>query len=164
MVERYGLPTYFVTLTADESSNLRWGEIADLEDVISKICGQRVNLSALPAENALLFRHHVDALFKNYLLGESGILGRVGQHVIRYEHQGPGSLHAHILLWVHKDDINTATPSQPSEPTSERGRRQEQQDTTTCKATRHLPDNGGGCTEEALFDQPTPRVFHVLGA
>ena len=33
-------------------------------------------------------------------------LGRVQHDLVRYECQGRGSLHAHILLWVHPDDID----------------------------------------------------------
>ncbi len=37
---------------------------------------------------------------------KSGVLGRVMHHVTRYEVQGQQSLHAHILLWVHPDDVD----------------------------------------------------------
>jgi len=109
MVERYGLPTFFVTLTADESSNLRWEEIKDLESIISKMCGEPVDWSRMPAENARLFVHRVQTLFDTQLKGTSGILGNIGQHVIRYELQGRGSLHAHILLWVSQEDVHRVT-------------------------------------------------------
>lgn len=35
-----------------------------------------------------------------------GLLGKVEHHVIRYEEQGRGSLHAHIILWVQASDID----------------------------------------------------------
>jgi hypothetical protein len=38
-----------------------------------------------------------------------GILGRVQHHVVRLECQGRGSLHAHIMLWVHPDDVERTT-------------------------------------------------------
>jgi hypothetical protein len=63
LVERYGLPTFFLTLTADESSNLRWEEVKDLESIMSKMCGKPVDWSKLPAENARLFVHRVEAFF-----------------------------------------------------------------------------------------------------
>jgi hypothetical protein len=35
----------------------------------------------------------------------SGLLGRVKHFLVRYEFQGRDSLHAHIVLWIHNDDI-----------------------------------------------------------
>jgi hypothetical protein len=109
MVQRYGLPTFFVTLNADEASGLRWGGSQSLEDVLSKICGKPVDWSSMPAENARLFLHRVDTFFRECLTGEKGILGRIGQYVIRYEFQDRGSLHAHILLWIHLADVERVT-------------------------------------------------------
>jgi hypothetical protein len=79
MVQRYGLPTFFVTLNADEASGLRWGGSQSLEDVLSKICGKPVDWSSMPAENARLFLHRVDTFFRECLTGEKGILERIGQ-------------------------------------------------------------------------------------
>lgn len=32
-------------------------------------------------------------------------MGRVTQSVTRWEVQGRGSLHTHVLLWIHPDDV-----------------------------------------------------------
>ena len=67
---------------------------------------------------------------RNYILGGPQIAGRVLHYVIRYEVQERGSLHAHIILWVHKDDIARVsaeicgaipadfTPTDPEDPSS----------------------------------------------
>ena len=36
---------------------------------------------------------------------KGGLLGRVIHYVIRYEVQARGSIHAHIILWLHPDDV-----------------------------------------------------------
>ncbi len=36
MVDRYGMPTLFLTLTADEVSTTRWQEVDDIEILLSK--------------------------------------------------------------------------------------------------------------------------------
>ncbi len=41
--------------------------------------------------------------------GKGGVLGRVLHYVIRYEVQGRGSIHAHIILWLHPDDVNNVS-------------------------------------------------------
>jgi len=33
MVENFGMPHFFLTLTFDETSNLRWKEIEDIENL-----------------------------------------------------------------------------------------------------------------------------------
>ena len=37
---------------------------------------------------------------------KGGLLGRVTHYVIRYEVQQRGSLHAHIILWLHPEDVS----------------------------------------------------------
>ena len=42
---------------------------------------------------------------KDHILAADGVLGRVTNHVTRLEFQGRGSVHAHIVLWLHEDDV-----------------------------------------------------------
>ena len=45
-----------------------------------------------------------------YILCEDNpILGRVEEHVTKFECQGRGSLHAHLLLWIAKDHVDWVT-------------------------------------------------------
>ncbi len=37
------------------------------------------------------------------------LLGNIKKHVIRYEIQPRGSLHAHIILWIIENDIERIT-------------------------------------------------------
>ena len=44
-----------------------------------------------------------------YILHKHKTLGRVKHHVIQYEIQSRGSVHAHVILWVDEDDIEQTT-------------------------------------------------------
>ncbi len=63
-----------------------------------------------PAEAAYLFHKRCQAFMANIIRGgkgagqRAGPLGRVLHWVVRYEAQDRGSLHAHVILWVHPDD------------------------------------------------------------
>lgn len=48
-VDMYGLPHLFVTLTCDETSELRWADIVDLEKIIKKL-GQSFSWKDCPVE------------------------------------------------------------------------------------------------------------------
>ena len=41
---------------------------------------------------------------QNYILNPTCILGWIEYYIIRYEIQNHGSQHAHIMLWIDKDD------------------------------------------------------------
>lgn len=56
MVKEWGMPSLFVTFTADEISDLRWSEIGDLEDLLNKVKPGKTWRDA-PIENAALFMH-----------------------------------------------------------------------------------------------------------
>ena len=43
------------------------------------------------------------------ILGGEKLLGEVEHHVIRYEVQEQISLHAHIIFWLYKDDVERVT-------------------------------------------------------
>ncbi len=56
-----------------------------------------------PVEMTILFHKRVSNFMD--MLKSSHMLGRIQYWLVRYEAQGRGSLHAHILLWLHEDDL-----------------------------------------------------------
>lgn len=109
MVEVWGLPSLFRTLTTDEVSETRWREIDDMEQLPKRL-NKTFTWQDAPVECAALFHLRVRAFMKEHILNEKGgILRKVLHHVIRYEEQGQGSLHAHIILWVDPKDVDRIT-------------------------------------------------------
>lgn len=102
-----GMPHLFVTATADEVSEIRWCCIDDLEQFINQKILQGLTWQDVPIECARLFHDRFTNLMHDHILLEdgSGIFGRVRAHMARYESQGRGSLHVHMLLWLHADDV-----------------------------------------------------------
>ncbi|KAK9830171.1 hypothetical protein WJX72_010132 [[Myrmecia] bisecta] len=86
---------------ADEHSNLRFEEMPAFEDFIDRF-DAGLEWYDCPAECALLFHTRLQAFLREHVTcdknGKGGIFGRVRCKVVRYEVQGRGSLHAHILL------------------------------------------------------------------
>lgn len=119
MVAQWGMPTFVLTLTADEISSMCWTEIDDIEALLNKV-NKDFSWRDAPVECAALFHAKVQSFMRNFILGdEDGLLGKVLHYVIRYEEQNRGSLHAHIILWVepsHADrvanKISAAIPAQ----------------------------------------------------
>ena len=56
-----------------------------------------------------LFHLRVKEFLGTYIIGGEKVLGRVEHYVIRYEVQQWISLHAHIIFWLHKDDVDHVT-------------------------------------------------------
>ena len=111
VVKKKGLPTLFVTLTADEVSSTKWPECSAIEDIFTKVTGTDLPHTSMPVENACLFVHRVHIFFKECILGPPAIFGKVTNHVIRFEFQNRGSVHAHCLIWIHPDDQQSAANS-----------------------------------------------------
>jgi hypothetical protein len=107
MVNEYGLPSFFLTLTSDELSEYRWTEYENLEDFLERYLNPSSWTDA-PVECARLFHDRVEGFMHNFILDDKHrLLGRVLHYVTRYESQHRGSLHAHILLWVDERDIES---------------------------------------------------------
>jgi hypothetical protein len=147
MFNNVGIPTVFLTLTADEVSDTRFPEIDALEGTLRQVmpldadyrwpwqvtakrharslrcqggmlaphhnahsltacpAAAACHLSQLaPVENARIFHARVQ-VFLSKVLGDAAVIGRITNQLVRYEVQGRGSLHAHIMLWIHADDI-----------------------------------------------------------
>lgn len=110
LVDRYGLPSFFLTLTADECTSMKWEEINDLEAFLKRF-NASYSWQDAPVECAKLFVTKVQKFMEMFISGARcyHILGKVIHYVIRYEMQGRGSLHAHILLWVETEDVQRIT-------------------------------------------------------
>lgn len=108
MVDHFGLPDIFLTVTADEVSESRWAEVNDLCDLLRRI---KLNLdwTDAPVESARLSHERLTNFMNGYVLGGPAVLGRVLHSVIRYEVQSRGSVHAHIILWLDKRDVQRVT-------------------------------------------------------
>lgn len=102
-----GMPHLFVTLTADEVSELRWDSINDLERFLDTKVLPGMTWQDAPIECARLFHDRLMHLMHEHILKSdgSGIFGRVQGYMIRYESQTRASLHCHMLLWLHPDDV-----------------------------------------------------------
>lgn len=107
MVANWGLPHFFLTLTADEAMGMRWTEITDLETLLHAF-NNSFSFRDAPMECATHFLRRCKDFLAEHILGsDGGILGRVKNYVIRYEVQDRGSLHAHIVIWLEPADVNT---------------------------------------------------------
>ena len=104
-VHVWGMPTFFLTLTMDENSPTRFEEVVDLEFLLKKfMTNVEMKWGDAPVEMTVMF-HKRNSNFMDVVVKGSDVLGRCQHWLVRYEAQGRGSLHAHILLWVHPDDI-----------------------------------------------------------
>eukprot|EP00882_Tetradesmus_deserticola_P019598 GHRQ01021105.1.p2 GENE.GHRQ01021105.1~~GHRQ01021105.1.p2 ORF type:complete len:123 (-),score=32.31 GHRQ01021105.1:627-974(-) len=85
MVNRHGIPSLFLTLTADEMTSLRWPEVAQLEALAQEFTGlQDLTWKDLPVEMARLFTDRVETFMARHVLGsQSPILGCVNHYVTR---------------------------------------------------------------------------------
>ena len=104
MVEKFGMPDFFLTLTTDEASSLQWEEITYIEHIVQKIDASLTWKDCL-VECASLFHARLQKVLHSYILSRPRILGCVKEHVVRYEIQFCRSLHAHIILWIDNSDV-----------------------------------------------------------
>ena len=107
MVDSFGMPNFFLTLTADEVSELRWPEYTDIESTLRDLFDNPdLDWKSAPVECTRIFKARVDAFLKEYIhpSERSGVLGKVLHYLVRYEFQDRGSPHVHIILWVDVRD------------------------------------------------------------
>lgn len=115
IVDTHGMPHFFLTLTCDEVSSTRWVEFDQLDALLARFSRLRnITWQDVPAHCSAVFLHRLDEFMSRFILCNGnvvepgtcgGLLGRVTRCVVRFEGQQRGSLHAHILLWVHPDDV-----------------------------------------------------------
>eukprot|EP00878_Enallax_costatus_P004226 GHUV01004456.1.p1 GENE.GHUV01004456.1~~GHUV01004456.1.p1 ORF type:complete len:430 (+),score=72.93 GHUV01004456.1:559-1848(+) len=101
------MPHLFVTLTADELSELKWECVRDLEASLEPCLLPGMTWQDVPTECARLFHDRMMHLLHEHILRPdgSGMFGRVQGYMLRYESQTRASLHRHMLNWLHPDDI-----------------------------------------------------------
>lgn len=109
MVQFWGMPDFFLTLTADEHSNLKWKEIDDLEEMLHRF-NNSYSYSDAPVECAQHFVQRLNDFMTTHILNKKGgVLGKVKHYVIRLEVQHRGSLHAHIILWCDHSTVDATS-------------------------------------------------------
>ena len=108
MVDMYGLLFLFLTLTCDETSELRWDDIEDLEKIIQKL-GNNFSWKDCRVECTHLFHTRVKEFLYSYIIWSKNLQGKVEYYMIRYEVRERISLHAQIIFGLHKDDVQSVT-------------------------------------------------------
>jgi hypothetical protein len=94
-----------LTLTCDEVSGCRWECVDHLEEFFKGQFQPNGTWQDIPAECAALFHARLTNFLTAHILPpEGGLLGKVKHYLRRYEVQGRGSLHAHILLWLESKE------------------------------------------------------------
>lgn len=101
MVDVWDLPDIFLTFIADKVSDTRWQEVNVIKR-IAKHYNACYTWKYCPIKCVTLFHTRVHLFMHKHLLSVNGLLGRIEHHAIRYEIQKRGSLHAHLILWVHE--------------------------------------------------------------
>jgi hypothetical protein len=107
MVEHFGIPQFFLTHIVKEISSFRWEKFIDIEKIATQI-HMSLDWKGCPIESVVLFHFRVNR-FMQVLFSSHHLLGNINQHVIWYEMQQRGSLHAHIILWIMENDIEHIT-------------------------------------------------------
>jgi Helitron helicase-like domain at N-terminus len=71
MVDKHGMPAFFLTLTADEvSGDLRWEEIKDLDTFMLKF-NAGLNWQNAPVECATMFHERLQSFMNSYIRKDS---------------------------------------------------------------------------------------------
>ena len=109
MLQKLGIPTWFLTLSA---ADLHWPEMIQAvaaqfgrklsqKDVLKmSIADSSKYLCQNPITGVQMFQHRIEAFFSEYLLSDAHPIGNITDYVIKIEFQMRGSPHAHCLLWV----------------------------------------------------------------
>ncbi|GAX85815.1 hypothetical protein CEUSTIGMA_g13230.t1 [Chlamydomonas eustigma] len=111
MVNENGMPDLFWTVTMDEVSELKWQPVKDMEALLKNFCNS-MSFKDAPVEFARLFDEKLQRAIKQWLFikggKQKGVLGRVKDYLIRYEVQDRGYVHAHVIFWLHDEDVEAA--------------------------------------------------------
>jgi hypothetical protein len=84
MVENFGMLHFFLTLTSDETSNSRWKEFEDIEN-LAMFFNNTFSWKDCLVECVALFCIRLQAFMSTYVLGGESIIGIVKHHVTRLE-------------------------------------------------------------------------------
>ena len=109
MFRSLGLPTLFMTLSADD---FHWPELGIILENLSykdDVCkgSFAFSMGSDPLLTAIHFERRFSALFKFVICGESYPLGKVRDYFILTEFQNRGSPHYHIMFWI--EDVPSFT-------------------------------------------------------
>jgi hypothetical protein len=80
MVENFGMPHFFLTLTSDETSNWRWKEIEDIE-FFFMFFNNIIFWKGCIIECVALFCVGLQAFMSTYVFGDENIFGIIEHHV-----------------------------------------------------------------------------------
>ncbi len=86
MVENFGMLRFFIILTSDETSNLKWKEIEDIENLVM-FFNNTFSWKDCLVECVALFCARLQAFMSTYVLGGESIIGIVEHHVTQLELQ-----------------------------------------------------------------------------
>jgi hypothetical protein len=89
MVENFGMPHFFFTLTSDKTSNLKWKEIEDIEN-LAMFFNNTFSWKDYLVECVALFCARLQVFMSTYVLSGENIIGIVKHHVTRFELQHRG--------------------------------------------------------------------------
>lgn len=89
IVNKFGIPNLFLTLTADEISHLAWPEVEALAQKARDLTGAAdLTWRDMPCEMARLFSDRVQTFMKQHVLSDTNpILGKITHWMVRYESQ-----------------------------------------------------------------------------
>ena len=104
MVEKFGMPDFFLTFIADEASSLQWEEITHIEHIVQKIDAS-LTWKDCHVECASMFHARLQKNLHSYILLGPRVLGCVKEYMVRYEIQFRRLLHVHIYLWIEISDV-----------------------------------------------------------
>jgi hypothetical protein len=80
MVENFGMPHFFLTLIFDETSNLRWKEIENIEN-LAMFFNNTFSWKDGLVECVALFCASLQTFMSTYVIGGESIFGIVEHHV-----------------------------------------------------------------------------------
>ena len=89
IVDSRGVPSLFLTLTADEATGMRWAEVDEMEALLQKtVRNDDLSWRDMPVEMARLFHDRVTNFIHTALLDpDNPILGKITDYTVRYESQ-----------------------------------------------------------------------------
>ncbi|WPT15174.1 ATP-dependent DNA helicase PIF6, partial [Picochlorum sp. SENEW3] len=112
LTKESGMPDYFLTLTVDNITELKWDEYKQMDDILAELNNLRedrgaykLKMNNCQAEAAVLFHHRVTNFMNYFILGGMKRLGEITKYTCRYEMQGRQAVHAHILLWSTPESV-----------------------------------------------------------
>jgi hypothetical protein len=86
-------------------SSLRWEKMDQLDKLIKKF-DVNMTWNDYLIECATIFHSKFEQFMQKHIIS-NGVIGKVEKYVIRYELQHCGSIHAQVILWVKKENVES---------------------------------------------------------